>query len=33
MQAAPGPNGRWYLESADIEKTAEFCRIGGVGKT
>lgn len=32
MQAAMGPNRRWYLESADIEKTAEFCRIGGVGK-
>lgn len=32
MQAALGPNRRWYLESADIEKTAEFCRLGGVGK-
>jgi hypothetical protein len=33
MQAALGPNRRWFLESADIEKTAEFCRMGGVGKT
>lgn len=32
MQAVVGPNQRWYLESVDIEKTAEFCRIGGVGK-
>jgi hypothetical protein len=33
MLAAQGPNQRWYLESADIEKTSEFCRMGGVGKT
>lgn len=33
MQAAQGPNQRWFLESADIEKTADFCRMGGVGKT
>ncbi len=23
-----GPNGRWFVESADIEKTSEFCRSG-----
>ncbi len=28
ITAIPGPNGRWYVESADIEKTAEFCRNG-----
>lgn len=31
MQAVPGPGERWYLESVDIEKTADFCRMGGVG--
>jgi hypothetical protein len=30
VTTVPGPEGRWYVESADIEKTAEFCR-GGLG--
>lgn len=32
LKAVKGPAERWFVESADIEKTAEFCRRGGVGR-
>ncbi|MDX2183136.1 MAG: hypothetical protein SFW08_04045 [Gemmatimonadaceae bacterium] len=32
VAAVKGPAERWFVESADIEKTAEFCRRGGVGR-
>ncbi len=27
-----GPAGRWYVEAADIEKTVDLCRMGGIGR-
>jgi hypothetical protein len=32
LKAVKGPAERWFVESADIEKTVEFCRRGGVGR-
>jgi hypothetical protein len=32
LTVVPGPGRRWYVESADIDKTAEFCRMGGIGR-
>lgn len=33
VQAVQGPGERWFVESADIEKTSELCRLAGVGQT